>query len=247
MSNLEKKAKELRKKVLNFALETGVGHLGGALSEIEILIALYDVIMKKEDKFILSKGHSCNPLYILLKEKGYNPMILGHPDIDVKNGIFCTTGSLGHGLPIGMGMALAKKRKKEKENIYVLMGDGECQEGTTWETIPLATKYQLDNLTIIIDNNKLQALESIDNVSPINLRNIFREFGCYVTEINGHSFQELIPALKEKIYNRPKVIIAHTIKGKGVSYMENNPKWHGRSPTPERINPGIKELEEKEK
>jgi len=242
MKNLEEKAKELRKKTLDISLETGVGHIGGCFSEIEILISLYDLILKKEDKFILSKGHACQSLYVLLKEKGYNPKLSGHPDIDPKNGIYCTTGSLGHGLPIGAGMALARKIKKQKGNIYVLMGDGECQEGTTWETLPIATKYKLDNLTVIIDRNRLQALESIDNVSPMNLKKIFLAFDCYVNEVNGHCFQELIGALEKKVYNKSKIIIANTIKGKGVSYMENDPKWHGRRPTPERLKEAYEEL-----
>jgi len=240
--DLEKKAKLLRRKTLDVANESGVGHLGGCFSEIEILVSLYNQVLKDEDKFILSKGHACQCLYPLLREKGYDPILCGHPDIDEKNGIYCTTGSLGHGLPIGTGMALAKKFQKQKGNIYVLMGDGECQEGTTWETIPLATKYKLDNLTIIIDNNQIQGIEEIANVSPMNLKKIFQAFDCYVKEINGHSFSEIIGALEKKVYKKPKVIIAHTTKGKGVSFMENDPKWHGRMPTKEEFKQAYDEL-----
>lgn len=242
MRTLEEKAKELRLKTLNLAVKEGETHLGGSFSEIEILISLYDVIMKKEDKFILSKGHSSHPMYLLLEEKGYNPDIRTHPDIDEKNGIYCTTGSLGHGLPIAAGMALARKFKKQKGNIYVLMGDGECQEGTTWETIPLAVKYKLNNLNLIVDNNKLQALEKTDNVSVMNLKKIFDSFGCYTLKVNGHSFPELIRSLKEKSYDKPKVIIADTFKGKGVKFMENNPMWHARVPNNEELNEIYKEL-----
>ena len=242
IASMNLRARKLRKDVLNFSLETGIGHFGGSFSEIEILISLYDVVMRPEDKFILSKGHACNPWYILLREKGYEPKISGHPDIDLKNGICCTTGSLGHGLPIGVGMAFAKKIKKQNGRVYVLMGDGECQEGTTWESIPLATKYNLDNLITIVDHNRLQSLEETKNVSPMDLKEIFTAFGCYVTEVDGHSFKELIPTLNEKKYDKPHVIIANTIKGKGVSYMENDPKWHGRRPTLERIKPALEEL-----
>tara|TARA_Y100000310_G_scaffold344908_1_gene460382 strand:- start:4089 stop:4823 length:735 start_codon:yes stop_codon:yes gene_type:complete len=243
MESLEKKAENLRKKVIDLSLENnGDGHLGGCFSEIEVLISLYDKILKKDDKFILSKGHNCYPLYLILREKGYNPKILGHPDIDIENGICCTTGSLGHGLPIGTGMALAKKLQNKKGNIYVLMGDGECQEGTTWETIPLAVKYKLDNLTVIVDRNKLQALEEIANVTPMILEKAFSSFGCYTKTIDGHEFSEIISTLNEKNYERPRIIIANTTKGKGVSYMENDPKWHGRKVLLEEVKGAYEEL-----
>jgi len=242
MKTLEEKAKELRLNTLELSVKEGDAHLGGCFSEIEILISLYDKILKKEDKFILSKGHCSYPMYLLLRKKGYNPKINAHPDIELESGVCCTTGSLGHGLPIGAGMALAKKFKKEKGNIYVLMGDGECQEGTTWETIPLAVKYRLDNLIVIVDNNKLQALEKTDNVSKMNLKKIFSSFGGYTSEVNGHSFPELIKSLKEKNYGKPKVIIANTIKGKGVKFMENNPAWHHKSPNAEELKIILEEL-----
>lgn len=245
INQLKERAKKLRRNVLDLALEMGGdGHLGGSFSEIEILISLYDRIMKDDDKFILSKGHACYPLYILLREKGYNPKISGHPDIDEKNGICCTTGSLGHGLPIGVGMALARKILNKKGRIYVLMGDGEIEEGTTWESSLLAVHHQLDNLTVIIDHNKLQALEPLANiVSYGNLKNKFEEIGYSVLEIDGHSFPEIIEALEEKSETKPRMIIAHTIKGKGVSYMENDPKWHGRKVTLEEVKEAYKELE----
>jgi len=239
---LERRAKHIRRKTLDLCLESKEGHIGGCFSETEILISLYDLVLKPEDKFILSKGHACQTWYVLLREKDYNPKLAAHPDKDLENGICCTTGSLGHGLPIGTGMALARKIKEQKGKIYVLMGDGECQEGTTWETIPITTKYKLDNLTVIIDNNKLQALEEIEKVSPMNLKNIFQSFECYVREINGHDYEEIINALEEKVYDKPKIIIANTIKGKGISFMENNPMWHGRRPTPERLKPAYDEL-----
>jgi len=243
MKNLEQKAKKLRKDVIEMGMQTGEAHLGGSLSEIELLISLYDVIMKKEDKFILSKAHASHPMYLLLQEKGYDPKISTHPDLDEKNGIYCTTGSLGHGLPIGVGMAFARKHKKKGGNIYVLMGDGECQEGTTWESMLLASHYKLDNLTTIIDYNKLQGLNKINDILSLkNLRKNFEAFGGYTQEINGHNFKEIISALKKKKLNQPKIIIAHTIKGKGISYMENEQKWHVRLPNEEELKQAYEEL-----
>lgn len=245
IEKLKETAKRLRKDVLDLALETGGdGHLGGSFSEIEILISLYKKIMKDGDKFILSKGHACYPLYILLREKGFNPKISGHPDIDEKNGISCTTGSLGHGLPIGVGMALARKILNKTGRIYVLIGDGEIQEGTTWESSLLAVHHKLDNLTVIVDHNKLQALEPIENVISFgNLGNKFREIGYDVLEIDGHSFPEIGEAFKKTPQGKPQMIIAHTIKGKGVSYMENDPKWHGRKVSLDEVAKAYKELE----
>jgi len=245
MDKLREKAKKLRKNLLDFVLEEGEGHLGGSLSEIEILTALYNNVLTEKDKFILSKGHACHPLYLLLREKGYNPRISGHPDIDEKNGIYATTGSLGHGLPIGAGMAFARKKQNKKGRIYVLMSDGECQEGTTWEASDIASFHKLDNLVVIVDCNKLQALEEIENVSYLNLKKKFEEFGWYVQEIDGHNFDELIPALNKTVQNKPSLVIANTVKGKGIKYMENNPEWHGRRPTLERLKQAYNDLEGK--
>ncbi|VVB78751.1 1-deoxy-D-xylulose-5-phosphate synthase [uncultured archaeon] len=238
---LEKKAKELRTRVLDLALEQGEAHLGGSFSEIEVLISLFEKL-KKEDKFILSKGHCSLPYYVLLNEKGYNPKIATHPDLDPLNGIYCTTGSLGHGLPIGAGMAYARKKQKKQGKIYVLMSDGECQEGTTWESFLIGSHHSLDNLVAIVDKNNMQALDRTDNVLSLgDLKTKFESFGWYTSEINGHSFEEIKFALDLEV-NKPYAIIANTIKGKGVSYMENNPDWHGRRVTLERIKSAYEEL-----
>jgi len=242
MENLEKRAKEIRKKFIDLLMKEKEGHPGGSLSEIEILIALFNIIMKKEDKFILSKGHSCYPLYLLLQEKGFNPKIKPHPDIDLENGIYCTSGSLGHGFPMALGMALARKLKGKQGKIFVLIGDGECQEGTTWESALIASHHNLNNLVVIVDNNKLQALDKINNIISLgNLKEKFQSFSFHVEEINGHSFSELIESL-EKNPEKPYVIIANTTKGKGISYMENDPKWHTRLPTEEELKIAYKEL-----
>ncbi|MFH1711529.1 MAG: transketolase [Nanoarchaeota archaeon] len=243
IESLKKNAQELRKKVLNVAFETKEGHLGGSLSEIEILVSLYNKILDKEDKFILSKGHACLPLFILLKERGLNPHFAGHPDIDLENGITCTTGSLGHGLPIAIGMAIARKIKNQKGDFYVLMGDGECQEGTVWESSLIASNFKLDNLIVIVDKNSLQALDKTENILPLgNLAEKFRAFGYDVSEVNGHSFPELLDSLKKRVPSMPRMIIANTVKGKGVSFIENCPKWHACFPTPEELNQAMNEL-----
>lgn len=244
ISALKLKAKDLRKKTLDLALETGLSHLGGSLSIIEIIISLYDSVFDDNSKFILSKGHACLPYYLMLREKGYDPHISGHPDKDPKNGILCSTGSLGHGFPIGLGMAFALKEKKEIGKVYVLMSDGECQEGTTWESADIASSKGLDNLVTIVDYNKIQALDSIEKIRPaFNLVEKFKAFNCNVSEINGHDYYEIISALKKEYGNgKPHVIIAHTIKGKGVSYMENDPEWHAKKPKAERLARAYEEL-----
>lgn len=244
-NSLEEHAKNLRKSVLDLALKSnGEAHIGGSFSEIEILISLFDQVLQKQDKFILSKGHCCYPYYLLLQEKGYNPKISGHPDLDPTNGIYTTTGSLGHGFPLGIGMAFARKYQKKEGKIYVLMSDGECEEGTTWESCLLASKYKLDNLVLIIDKNELQALDRTDNILPLgDLSEKFKAFGLNTREVNGHSFSELADAFSYNSQEKPYVIIAHTIKGKGVSYMENNAEWHGKKVTAERVVMAYKELE----
>ncbi len=241
MNKLTTKAQELRRKVLDLSIEHNEAHLGGSFSEIEILISLYNRILKKEDKFILSKGHCSFPMYLLLQEQGFNPKIDVHPEIDEKNGVYCTTGSLGHGFPIGTGMAFAKKFKKESGKIYVLCGDGECEEGTTWETALIASKYKLDNLTLIIDNNHLQGIESL--VLPLeNFCEKFQAFGWDAKKVNGHNFNQLIDAIGYQSQDKPYVVVADTVKGKGVSYMENDPIWHARMPTEKEIKIAYEEL-----
>lgn len=241
---LESKAAQLRRDVLKLTVGHGHAHLGGSFSEIEILVSLFDVVMKAQDKFLLSKGHGYYPLYLLLKEKGYNPSISSHPNFDPKNGINNTAGSFGHGLPIGLGIALAKRIRKQKGTVYVLLGEACCQEGTMWESCLIATTHKLDNLTIVIDRNHIQALERTEDVlsSLKRLGHALEGLGVHVSEINGHDFGELVPALQRKVAGRPKVVIAHTVKGKGVSFMENDPKWHGRAPNAQEVEQAFKEL-----
>lgn len=243
VSDLEKKAKGLRRKVFEFNKETGLKHYGGALSMIEIITALYDVVLQDDDKFILSKGHAAPPYFIKLRERGYNPTISGHPDIDPANGIYCTTGSLGHGLPFGIGMALARKMHDKPGHFYVLMSDGECQEEITWGALMHGAKFNLDNVTAILDCNKVQSSGYVDDILPLgDLERKFQAFDWDVSRINGHRFEEIIPALQKRTVGKPRIIIADTIKGKGVSFMEHSEHWHSESPTEEQWKQGYEEL-----
>lgn len=238
-------AKEIRRGILEMAMFTGINHIASSLSVVEILYVLFS-IAGKNDKIILSKGHGCLGYYILLREKGYNPSLKAHPDIDIENGIECTTGSLGHGLPIAVGMALAKKLKKEVGNVYVVMGDGECQEGTTWESALIANQHKLDNLFVVVDFNRMQALDKIDNIAALDsLEGKFEAFGCQVASAFGHNVFDIKAILENaSIGNgKVKVIVAYTIKGKGISFMENCAKFHARLPNEEELAIARKELE----
>ncbi len=241
---LIQKAHELRINTFNAFIKKGEAHLGGSFSCIEILILLYEKILKKNDKFIMSKAHSSFPLCLILRSKGFNTKLTTHLEIDEKNGIFCTTGSLGHGLPIATGMAFARKQMKQKGNIYVLISDGECQEGTTWESLLIATKHKLDNLIIIIDYNKIQALSKLKDALPLdNLSKKLQAFNCEIINVqNGNSFKNLIFAFKKNKSKKPRVVIANTIKGKGIKEFENDPVWHARKLQGKEIEIGRKRL-----
>ena len=231
LNKLKNEAQKLRQKTFLSFIKIGEAHLGGSFSMIEIILALYKCILKKNDTFVLSKAHSSVPYCLMLKDLGFNPKVTTHLEIDKKNGIECTTGSLGHGLPISVGMALAKKKKNDKSKVYVLISDGECQEGTTWESLLIASSFKLNNLFIIVDYNKIQALDFIDNVLPLsNLKKKFEAFNCDTFEIkNGNSFYSILTKFKNiKISNNPIVIILHTTKGKGIKEFENDPTWHAK-------------------
>ena len=238
-------ANKLRQDTFNAFIEKGEAHLGGSFSMIEMLLALYEAIMKKNDKFILSKAHASFPLCILLKEKGLNPKLTTHLELDEENGINCTTGSLGHGLPIGTGMAFAKKHQRTPGKIYVMMSDGECQEGTTWESLLIAAKHKLDNLVVIIDYNKIQALSRLKDALPLkSLSKKFIAFNWDCLEVkDGHSFSSLIKSFKKKNKNgKPLAIIVNTIKGKGIKEFEDDPVWHARKLQGKEIEIGKKKL-----
>ena len=233
MSNkyLIDKSLKLRQDTFKAFIDHGEAHLGGSFSMIEMLLAVHEEVIEAEDKFILSKAHASYPYCIYLREKSFNIPIKTHFELDPENNIHCTTGSLGHGLPIAVGMAMARKMQHKKGNIYVLMSDGECQEGTTWESLLIAAKHKLDNLIVMIDYNKVQALSTLQEGLPLdNLAAKFEAFNWHTIEImDGHSFDEIVPKLQEKnLSGKPCVYICHTIKGKGVKPYEGDPVWHAR-------------------
>lgn len=240
---LIERAKKLRRDTLELGTKNGGYHFGGSFSAVEILIALYDVIMIEEDRFILSKGHGCWPLYVLLRERGFNPELAGHPSLDVENGIYCTTGSEGHGLPNAIGRAWARKLEGRPGRVFVMIGDGECQEGTTWESMLLAPFRGVDNLTVIVDYNRIQGSGFVSDILPIDsLAKVASLLGWSVEEIDGHSFPAVIDALQRTVEGTPRFIVARTVKGKGVSYMEDKPAWHAKFPTPDQLAQAYQEL-----
>ena len=231
MSALSDRSKQVRRDTIKLSSENGGYHYGGCFSCTEILIALFDHVLRPEDTFILSKGHSCWPYYALLREKGYQPKLQGHPS--KSDGVPATTGSLGHGLPLGVGIAMAKKQKKDSGYVFVLVGDGECQEGTTWESALIASHHKLDNLVVIVDNNNIQGSDYLTNTLPIPFF-IFRDIGWKYTEVDGHNVGKLVGVISPYEYlqdnqmKKPVFIRARTEKGQGVSFMEDEPKWHAK-------------------
>jgi len=244
-SVLIEKALRLRRDTFQAFIEHGEAHLGGSFSIIEALISLYEVVLKPSDKFILSKAHASFPLCLLLKQKGLQPELRTHLELDPDNGIHCTTGSLGHGLPMGVGMALARKLKKEPGIVYVMVSDGECQEGTTWESLLIAAAHKLDNLRLLIDYNKIQALAPVRDVLPLDdLSAKLRAFNWDCVEVeDGHEYRDLLPALmQESQEGKPRAVIMHTVKGKGIKAFEHNPAWHARKIKGEEMEIGKKAL-----
>ena len=264
---IEEKAKIIRKHVVNMIYEAGSGHPGGSLSCVDILTTLYfhtmhhnplDPEWADRDRFILSKGHAAPTLYAILAEAGYFPvkklpllrkiesMLQGHPDSKVP-GVEVSSGSLGQGLSIASGIALAGKLDKKAYRVYTLLGDGECDEGQVWEAAMLAAHYKLDNLTAMVDRNGLQidgSTEKIMCLEPIAGK--WRAFGWHVIEIDGNKIAEITAALDEakSIRGRPTAIIAHTFKGKGISFMEWINAFHGRALSKEEKEIALKELSE---
>lgn len=267
-SYLEGKAKELRKTILTMIHRAKSGHPGGSLSAADIMAVLYfeELNVRPEtpqwedrDRFVLSKGHVCPVLYSCLALRNYFPMdtiytlrkegsmLQGHPDMKRCPGIDISTGSLGQGLSTAVGMALAGKRDGKPYRVFCLVGDGESQEGQIWEAVQSAVKYQLDNLIIIVDNNGLQNDSTCDEVMPLgNLAEKFSAFGCEVQSIDGHRIGEIRTAFattRRENHGKPHCILAKTIKGKGVSFMENVVSWHGTAPNDEQYALAMQEIE----
>ena len=267
VTELREMAKKLRRHIITMTATAGSGHPGGSLSAADIVTALYFKIMRynpqntqwaDRDRFILSKGHAAPILYAALAESGYFPVeelatlrkldsrLQGHTDRNLTPGVEMSTGSLGMGLSFGVGAALAGKLDHRDYCTYVLLSDGECQEGQIWEAALSAAQFKLDNLVAIVDCNKMQLsgwTRDIMNLEPLGQK--WQAFGWHGIDIDGHDFSQILAALQEarKIRTKPIVIIARTIKGKGVSFMENNVKFHGKAPTTEEAKRALRELE----
>lgn len=263
MDNLEKISKSVRKDIIDMIYNASSGHPGGSLSCVEILVSLYHEIMNLDldsdnsriDKFVLSKGHASSCYYAVLSSIGYIPhedlktfrkydsYLEGHPSIKI-NGVDVSSGSLGQGLSIANGMAMSKKLSKKEGYVYCLVGDGEIEEGQIWEACMSANKYNLNNLILFVDNNGLQIDGTIEDVKSVdNLREKFNSFGFYVQNIDGHNISEIISAVNNaKNSDKPNVIIANTVKGKGISFMENSAEWHGKKLTEDDYTKAMKEL-----
>ena len=267
VAELQRMAKQLRRHVITMIATAGSGHPGGSLSAADIVTTLYFKIMRHDpnnphwldrDRFVLSKGHAAPVLYAALAECGYFPLeelstlrkldsrLQGHTDKTLTPGVEMSAGSLGQGLSFGIGVALAGKLNARDYQTYVLLGDGECDEGQIWEAAMAAAHFKIDSLTAIVDHNEIQLdgwNRDIMNLEP--LADKWRAFNWHVLDINGHDISQILQAARKakKIRQKPTVIIAHTIKGKGVSFMENNVDFHGKAPTPEQAERALKELE----
>lgn len=266
IEELKRIAAEIRCDIIEMTCAAGAGHPGGSLSAADIVAALYFRVMRIDprrpdwpdrDRFILSKGHACPVWYAALAERGYfdkahlltlrklNSILQGHPDMRKTPGIDMTAGSLGHGLSAGVGMALAGRLQHKDYHVWVIVGDGEIQEGSIWEAAMSASKWQLDTLTAVLDRNHLQNDDCVDTEMPIEpVADKWRAFGWHVVEIDGHDMEQVVGALEnaKTIQGRPAMIIAHTIKGKGVSFMENQVVWHGKAPCREEAEQAIQEI-----
>ncbi len=268
-------ARRGRREIVKAIANAKGGHLGGPLSAFDILTALYFRVLNirpedpdwpERDRFVLSKGHSSIALYTVLALRGYFPVeelstfdainsrLQGHPDMTITPGVDMSSGSLGLGFSAAIGIALGARAAGKSFTTYVMVGDGECNEGIVWEGAHVAERHALDNLVVIVDQNRLQQFGwpgtgDIDRLPPYagdQLRDRWRSFGWQVSEVDGHDIVAVIEAvgIAKTVRDRPAVVIAHTVKGKGVSFMENNPLWHSRVPTDEELATALEELAE---
>jgi transketolase len=266
LDEMSSMAKKLRRHVITMIGKAGSGHPGGSLSAAEIVTALFFKILRldpanprwaERDRFILSKGHAAPILYSALVERGYfaveelatlrtlGSCLQGHCDMTATRGVEMSSGSLGQGLSFGIGIALAGRLDARDYRVYVLMGDGECDEGQVWEAAMASAHFKLDNLVAIVDHNELQIdgwNRDVMNLEPLAEK--WKAFGWHAIEVNGHELSQLISAFDKAklVKGKPTVIIAHTIKGKGVSFMENNVDFHGKAPTPAEMERALEEL-----
>ena len=267
LKEMEAIAKRLRRHIITMTGKAGSGHPGGSLSAVEIVTALYFKLLRHKpldpqwsdrDRFILSKGHAAPLLYATLAECGYFPVdelstlrqldsrLQGHTDRTVTPGVEMSSGALGQGLSFAIGIALAGRLNSQKHRVYVLLGDGECDEGQIWEGAMAAAHFKMNNLVAIVDNNGLQIdgwNRDVMNLDPFAKK--WQAFGWRVIEVDGHDLSQLIDAFNRAklVKGQPTVIIAHTVKGKGVSFMENNPDFHGKTPNAAEVKIALKELE----
>ena len=266
---IESLAREIRKKILLMAFSAGQSsaHIGGALSSVDIISTLYDEVFQinkknindeNNDRFILSKGHGCLSYYAILNHLGFisndelltfekdGSNLLGHPVKNKEKGIEFSNGSLGMGLSIGVGLAIGYKRLNKKNKVYVILGDGECNEGSIWESFMCANKFNLDNLYVFVDNNKFQQTGSNDDILVNN--NLYEKlatFGWNSNKIDGHNIEQIYKFLTTKINNhKPNIAVCETIKGKGISFFENNNDWHHSVLTKKNYDLALNELNE---
>jgi len=266
IKELEVKAKQIRRLIIQMLAKAGSGHPGGSLSATDLITGLYFAVLQHDpkkpnwpqrDRFHMSKGHCCPLWYAVLAEAGYFPldklwtlrkfgsMLQGHPDRRTP-GVDVASGSLGQGLSVALGMSLAAKIDKKDYRVYALLGDGEIQEGNIWEAAMACAHYKCDNLCAVLDYNGFQIdgrIKDIMNLEPLVAK--WQAFGWHTVEIDGHNMKQILSAYDEaeKMKGKPAIIIAHTIKGKGVSFMENVVDFHGRAPTKEEAEIALKELE----
>lgn len=269
VEQLKSQAKLVRSTILKMIHHAQSGHPGGSLSAADIMTVLFfdelnidptNPKWEDRDRFVLSKGHVCPVLYTCLALRGYfdvaelntlrkeGSILQGHPDMKRCPGIDISTGSLGQGLSVAVGMAIAAKRDGKDYRVFALLGDGETDEGQIWEAVQTAAKYKLDNLVIIVDNNGLQNDNICDVVMPTgDLVSKFAAFGCHTYHVDGHSMEELLDtmeAIKNNRRDMPSCVVAKTVKGKGVSFMENVVAWHGMAPNDEQLAIALKDVEE---
>ncbi len=266
INDLQEIARCLRQDIFRMVHEAGDGHPGPSLSAVDLIVALYFSIMKVDpqnpgwpdrDRFILSKGHACPALYAALARKGYFPsgelsglrtlgsILQGHPDMKRTPGVDATSGSLGNGISLGLGMALAARLKKQDYRTYVITGDGELEEGIVWEAAMAAKKYRAASLTVFVDNNGLQSSGNVAEVGGLYpLKEKWEAFGWHCLEIDGHDFEQVLNAAAEAkgIADRPSVILARTVKGKGIPFVEGDNSWHKRVPTAHELQEALRML-----
>lgn len=262
---IEEISLKIRQEVLKMAVHANGGHIAPALSAADVITVLYfDNVLRydaknpnwnERDFFILSKGHACLALYSALARANFFPkeilknfmqkdsILGGHPDMNKIPGVEASTGALGHGLLFAIGIAIANKMSKCPGQVYVMVGDGECEEGSIWEGVMSAVYHKLDNLVVIVDHNKFQAMDSLESIMGLHdLGKKFEAFGFSASEIDGHNHFEIRQALTERVTDKPRVVIANTVKGKGISFMEGQPLWHCRMPNDKELKIALKDL-----